>query len=71
MAQTRTAIQARYDKAHTVSFHLKLNLKTDADVIQRLGEVDSKQGYIKGLIRKDIEGGQDVSCTGSAGTHPS
>lgn len=49
---------AKYDKVNTKQFHLKLNLKTDADIIERLDKVSSeeggKQGYIKGLIRKDI-----------------
>ena len=31
-----------------------LNRKTDADILQKLSEVENKQGYIKDLIRKDI-----------------
>ena len=34
-----------------------LNRKTDADILQKLSEVESKQGYIKELIRKDIAKG--------------
>ena len=45
---------AKYDKANTRQIHLKLNLRTDADVIEALDNVKSKQGYIKGLIRADI-----------------
>ena len=45
----------KYDAENTVQIHLKLNLNTDADVLQKLDEVDNRQGYIKGLIRKDIE----------------
>ena len=45
---------AKYDKANTRQIHLKLNLRTDADVIEALDKVESKQGYIKGLIRADI-----------------
>ena len=47
--------QARYDAKATVRVGLKLNRKTDADVIQRLTSVESMQGYIKKLIRQDIE----------------
>ena len=47
--------QKRYDAANTQQVHLKLNLRTDKDVLARLDEVPSKQGYIKGLIRADIE----------------
>ena len=46
--------QAKYDKDNTVQVKLKLNKKTDADIIKRLSETDSKQGYIKELIRLDI-----------------
>lgn len=35
--------------------HLKLNKETDADVLEKLASVDSMQGYIKSLIRKDIK----------------
>ena len=46
--------QAKYDKDNTVQIKLKLNKNTDADIIKRLSEADSKQGYIKELIRLDI-----------------
>lgn len=45
---------AKYDAAHTTQISLKLNTTTDADILARLEEVDSKQGYIKRLIREDI-----------------
>lgn len=46
--------QARYDKENTVSVSLKFNKKTDADILERLDEVSSKQGYIKALVREDM-----------------
>lgn len=46
--------QAKYDAANTKQIRLKLNTKTDADILKRLESVDNKQGYIKELIRKDI-----------------
>ena len=51
-AQKRAVL--KYEAKNTVQLHLKLNIKTDADILQRLDEVDSKQGYIKELIRRDI-----------------
>lgn len=45
---------AKYDAQATKKILLKLNLKTDADILKRLEEVPNKQGYIKELIRKDI-----------------
>ena len=46
--------QTKYDKDNTVQIKLKLNKRTDKDIIERLSEADSKQGYIKELIRLDI-----------------
>ena len=45
----------KYNKANTKQVILRLNLKTDADVLEKLEEVESKQGYIKELIRKDLK----------------
>ena len=50
----RETPQERYDRNNTVRVALKLNTKTDADILKRLEEVGNKQGYIKELIRKDI-----------------
>lgn len=47
----------KYDKANTRQVHLKLNRRTDGDVLEKLDSVPSKQGYIKELIRADIERG--------------
>lgn len=46
--------QERYDKANCCGVYLKLNIKTDADILARLESVENRQGYIKGLIRADI-----------------
>ena len=53
--QTATEIVYRYNKVNTIQVSLKLNKKTDADVIARLNEMESKRGYIIDLIREDIE----------------
>ena len=53
--QTPAQLKAkeRYNKANTVTICLRLNKKTDKDVIEILDTVDSKSGYIKELIRLD------------------
>ena len=51
----RRAIR-RYDAANTRQIHLKLNTKTDADILETLDSVENVQGYIKDLIRKDKGG---------------
>lgn len=47
--------QEQYDKNNTVQVRLKLNKKWDKDILKKLEEVGNKQGYIKELIRKDLE----------------
>lgn len=54
---------AEYDKKNTVMVSIKLNTKTDADIIHVLDKSDSKQGYIKDLILQDLyrkKSGSDI-----------
>ena len=44
-----------YNRTKTTTTLIRLNLETDADIIQKLNETDSKTGYIKRLIRADIK----------------
>ena len=49
----------RYDREHTRQYHLKLNTRTDKDIIAWLNyrsKERSIQGYIKRLIREDMQG---------------
>lgn len=46
--------QEKYDKTHTTKITLKLNINTDKNILEKLDSVPSKQGYIKQLIRNDI-----------------
>lgn len=57
MATTEAQRRAvrRFEKANTVQVHLKLNRNTDADILEKLNSVPSKMGYIKKLIRADLE----------------
>ena len=65
MAQTRSEIQARYDKSHCKMYSLKMNLESDADIIEKLSSVPSMLGYIKQLIRDDIARTSSVPKTES------
>lgn len=47
--------QRKYDAENTRQVHLKLNRRTDGDVLEKLDSVPSKQGYIKRLIRADLK----------------
>lgn len=42
-------------KEHTTQFKLRLNNNTDADIIEFLKSLPNKQGFLKELIRKEIE----------------
>lgn len=46
---------AKYDAANTTGIYLKLNKKTDADLIAWLNQQQNRQGYLKELIRADME----------------
>ena len=54
ITEAQKRAQAKYDSANTRKITLKFNLQTDADVLERLDQVDNRQGYIKQLIRDDI-----------------
>lgn len=57
-SEAQKRAQKKYDEANKDKFrmiHLKFNRDTDAEIIAKLELVDSIQGYIKELIKKDIE----------------
>lgn len=54
MEKKQTA-KDRYDARTALYVSLKLNKGTDADIIAKLEEVENKQGYMKDLIRKDLQ----------------
>ena len=54
MAKTSNAqIKAvdRYNKANTKTYLIRLNRKTDAEIIETLESFTNKQGFIKDLIK--------------------
>ena len=55
VSKAQLRAQEKYDKANTVQITLKLNKKTDKDIIDWLYDEGNKQGYIKSLIRADID----------------
>lgn len=54
VSESHKRANAKYDATHTKQIKMKLNLKTDADIIARLEQQDKVQSYIKALIRADI-----------------
>lgn len=47
--------QRRYELANLKTYTFRLNIRHDADVIAEIEKQDNKQGYVKALIRDDIE----------------
>lgn len=45
----------KYDKKTARPVYLKLNSKTDADLLEHLSQITNKQGYIKSLILADMQ----------------
>ena len=58
--------QAKYDQANTKKVLFKFNLNTDKDILERLEKVGNKQGYVKRLIREDIEREMEEDATRNA-----
>lgn len=53
--ESRRKANAKFQSEHTTFIGLKLVDTTDADIIDWLKKQPSKQGYIKTLIRADID----------------
>ena len=49
------AAKARYDAKTAKYLSLKLNTNTDKDLIEHLAKQENIQGYLKRLIREDME----------------
>ena len=59
--EARAKANMKYEKNNIRRVLIKLNINTDADILEKLGSVMNKQGYIKQLIRKDIAEDQNRS----------
>ena len=53
-SEAQLRAKKKYDQHNTRQVMLKLNIKTDADILAKLDAEDNRQGYIKQLIRADI-----------------
>ena len=47
---------ALWDKRNTKGYYIKLQIRTDKDIIELLDRIGNRQGYIKQLIRDDLDG---------------
>ena len=51
----KSKYNTEYNKANTVVINIRLNKKTDADIITALESVNNKSGLIKWLLRQAIK----------------
>ena len=51
----KTAYDTEYAKTKTKRFLLTLSTVNDADIIKHLTTIENRNGYIKRLIRKDMD----------------
>lgn len=49
----------RYDKKNVVRVSVAFNRNTEPELIEKVEAQESKNAYIKGLIRSDIEKGKE------------
>ncbi len=56
----RVKASMKYNAANVKQVKLNLNKKTDADIIEALAACGNMQGYIKDLIRKDLNDEKQV-----------
>ena len=56
---SRSKASSKYNREKTISFTIRLNKKTDADIITALESVTNRNALIKKLLRQEIEKGFD------------
>ncbi len=67
MAKTsRAQLEAvkRYNNAHTRTLTIRLNHRTDADILEWLEDVDSMAGAVKNAIRHQIDVEREIEKYG-------
>ena len=55
MTEAQRKASKKYNEKNTKICPIKVNLKTEKDIYDKLESVDNVNGYIKQLIRNDIE----------------
>lgn len=57
--ETRNAQKAAWDRSNTTYQTIKLNYRTDADILDMLAKTNNKQGLIKKALREYRENHDD------------
>ena len=67
-SEAQARAKAKYDQRTARQILFRFNRNTDADVLARLEAEENMQGYIKALIRRDIEAEQRPTAYNEAAT---
>lgn len=59
--------QQKYDKESTKTYAVKVMKNTEPEIFEKLESIENKAGYIKKLIRKDIENRSENLVEGETG----
>lgn len=59
-SEAQKRARKKYQKNNTIMICVQLNKKTDADIIEKISGEESRQGYIKRLVREDIKCAKSV-----------
>lgn len=54
-SDARRRAVAKYQKRNIITKVVKLNRKTDSDILRYLEQIDNFQGFVKKLIREKID----------------
>ena len=52
--RTNYAAQRKFEKENVRRYVLKVMVRTESDILEKLESIENKSGYIKELIRRDI-----------------
>lgn len=52
--EARRRAEKKYQAANTKLLQIRLNFRTDQDILEKLSKEESMSGYVKRLIREDI-----------------
>ena len=55
VSDAKKAAMARYDAKTAKYYRIKLNINTDAELVKLLDQQENVQGFIKSLLRREVE----------------
>ena len=55
VAESQRKASDKYQRNHIKQYNLRLNVRTDLDIIRFLDGVNNRQGLIKQLLRQEME----------------